>query len=390
MGHGIDNSDDADSVLSLSDKVSSLNLNFKTSGEVDNHISPQLPDLPQITSKEILTEVFMHRSVLARPTALFEDNPEELFHDNERLEHLGDAVVQLCATMLIREIYPRLRVGPASKVRTRVVNNVALAKHTEAYGMTQKLLVSHAQERQLRKSVSVQGDTFEAYVGGLYQENNYDLGPIYNWLRQLFEPVVREAYKQELEDHAVTSGQPWAATEAPTETAIFSSAALAGQRTQSLPVPQQQSTAGSNLPVAPPSPALTAISSLASSSIGTSDMSSPIASSVYSAYRPSLSSISSAPPSPYRFPPPAPSRVESGQLSFFNQCLIQRGKTVKWDFDECGGNKTTPLWAVVARVPDDKGKLEIVGAAQAPTKKAAKNEAARQAIAKLGYAVGVG
>ncbi|KZO94680.1 ribonuclease III [Calocera viscosa TUFC12733] len=361
-------SDYADSTVTvLSDTTTALTLVEKTAGEIDGQLV-ELPTLPAIRSREVLLEVFMHRSVLGRPAGLFEDSPDDLFPDNERLEHLGDAVVQLCATMVIRELYPSLRVGPASKIRTRVVSNVALARHTERYGLIDKLAVSHAQERQLRKSIAVQGDLFEAYVGGLFKESDYSLSTVYGWLRALFTPVVHEAYKQELADHSIISG------------ALPSPAALGAAESKSpgdllSGSPEQPVIVNAALNEVRP-PLTPTVSTPMLPSTVTAGPSSP-----YSALQ--VPNIASAPPSPYRFPAP---RTESGQLSFLNQCLIQRGKTVDWKFDERGGNKTTPLWAVEAYVKNDAGRDECVGRAQAPTKKAAKNEAARQAIATLKYA----
>lgn len=382
MGHhSVDSNDDAESTV-LSDKLSSLNFTEKTSGEAD---ALDLPPLPLIRSREIRSEVFMHRSVLARPSALFADPPDDLYPDNERLEHLGDAVVQLCATKLIREMYPQLRVGPASKVRTRVVNNTALAKHTEQYGLINRLAVSHAQERQLRKSTAVQGDLFEAYVGGVFVENNYELSSVYGWLKELFTPVVREAYKQELTDHSIISGVPLPAAEETSASKSSIGDLLAGSSQRPVMV-NSVFIDDVRLPLSPSTtaPSLASFSTPSLSSSSTPTLASSVTtarSSAYSALR--TPSIVSAPPSPYRFPPP---RTESGQLSFLNQCLIQRGKEVDWKFDERGGNKTTPLWAVEAWVTNDRGVKECVGKAQAPTKKAAKNEAARQAIAYLKYA----
>ena len=88
-----------------------------------------------------------------------------------------------------------------------------------------------------------------------------------------------------------------------------------------------------------------------------------------------------SPPPP--FPPAAPVRsVPSvGHLSLFNQYLQQHNKVVEWSYaDSAGeGSKTTPIWVVRAMVAG-----ECLGRGRGSTKKAAKNEAAKEGLKKLG------
>jgi ribonuclease-3 len=89
-----------------------------------------LPPLPDINSEHVRLQVFTHRSFYARQTHMFEDLPDDPSLDNEmsavslisrvqcpncpkfsRLEHLGDSVLGLIVTDLLRELYPYLRVG---------------------------------------------------------------------------------------------------------------------------------------------------------------------------------------------------------------------------------------------------------------------------------------
>lgn len=86
------------------------------------------PKLPDIQTPSIRTQIFTHRSFFGRPTHIFEDNPNDLSPDNEKYEHLGDAVLGLCVTTLLNEMYPGLRVGPSSKIRALMVGNATLAE----------------------------------------------------------------------------------------------------------------------------------------------------------------------------------------------------------------------------------------------------------------------
>lgn len=74
--------------------------------------------------------------------------------------------------------------------------------------------------------------------------------------------------------------------------------------------------------------------------------------------------------------------IDSGHLSFINQYFSQQGKYIDWRFLQAEGSKTTPVWVVEAHMDGVK-----IGSGKAPTKKGAKNEAARQALEQMGVVV---
>ena len=98
----------------------------------------------------------------------------------------------------------------------------------------------------------------------------------------------------------------------------------------------------------------------------------------------------SSPLSTVRYQPPprnysiAPAGVTTGHLSLFNQYLQQKGKFVEWVWTESDvtNGKATPVWAVRAMIDQ-----QCVGRGRATTKKAAKNEAAAQALQFFGVCV---
>lgn len=84
--------------------------------------------------------------------------------------------------------------------------------------------------------------------------------------------------------------------------------------------------------------------------------------------------------------PGAPSRLSPsiGHLSLFNQYVAQRNMAVEWVYkDSAGeGTRTTPVWIVRAMVDQ-----ECLGRGRGNTKKAAKNEAAKEGLQKMGVYV---
>jgi len=95
---------------------------------------------------------------------------------NERLEFLGDAVVDLAVADLIVTGYPSLNEGTGSLVRSRVVNEGALAAAAQRLELASAMRIGRgvAKERGLERP-SLLADAFEAVVAALYLERGYDV-----------------------------------------------------------------------------------------------------------------------------------------------------------------------------------------------------------------------
>ena len=90
------------------------------------------------------------------------------------------------------------------------------------------------------------------------------------------------------------------------------------------------------------------------------------------------------PTSSWSIPPPPRVPGNVGHLSLFNQFMQQQCKSIEWVYaDSAGeGTKTTPIWVVRAMVGD-----ECLGRGRGSTKKAARNEAAKEGLVHLGIYV---
>lgn len=73
-----------------------------------------------------------------------------------------------------------------------------------------------------------------------------------------------------------------------------------------------------------------------------------------------------------------------GHLSLFNQQLQQQSKHIEWVFSDSAGQgtRTTPIWVVRAMVDE-----RCIGSGRGSTKKAAKNEAAKEGLRNMGIIV---
>ncbi|KAF7332530.1 Ribonuclease 3 [Mycena kentingensis (nom. inval.)] len=161
-----------------------------------------LPPLPQIQGDDLRKRVFTHRSFHGRPAQTFEDPLGDISPDNEKLEHLGDSVLNLAVTTLLEEMYPGLKVGPASKVRARIVENAHLAQLSVKYALPEGLHVHTTQAMALRNTPSIAADLFEAYIGGVYTEQGFAV--VQAWLQALLRPHAAAAYDHIRAQHGLS------------------------------------------------------------------------------------------------------------------------------------------------------------------------------------------
>lgn len=87
---------------------------------------------------------------------------------NERLEFLGDAVLQLIISKYLYKTYPQLPEGEMSKMRSSFVREESLAGFSRVCGFDQYLLLGKGEEKSGgRNRDTILGDAFEAFLGAL-------------------------------------------------------------------------------------------------------------------------------------------------------------------------------------------------------------------------------
>jgi ribonuclease III len=107
---------------------------------------------------------------------------------NQRLEFLGDAVLQLALTRELYEKFPAFGEGPLTKARAKLVNRRTLAERARQLGLGQHLIVSHGEEiHGGRERPSALADTYEALLGALFMDGGYE--PAREFILRQFEPA---------------------------------------------------------------------------------------------------------------------------------------------------------------------------------------------------------
>lgn len=94
--------------------------------------------------------------------------------DNQRLEFLGDAVLQLIFTEFLFDSYPDLPEGELTKLRARLVSRDGLRVNAEALELGKYLMMGRGEEATGgRTRASALADAYEAMIGALYLDSDY-------------------------------------------------------------------------------------------------------------------------------------------------------------------------------------------------------------------------
>ena len=94
---------------------------------------------------------------------------------NQRLEFLGDAVLQLVLTRQLYEKFPASDEGPLTKARAKLVNRRTLGEHARVLGLGAHLILSRGEEMHGgRERPSALADTFEALLGAIFLDGGFD------------------------------------------------------------------------------------------------------------------------------------------------------------------------------------------------------------------------
>jgi len=119
-------------------------------------------------NKDLLQQAFIHRSYI-------NENPGTNLSHNERLEFLGDAVLELIVTNFLYKKYPSYTEGELTALRSALVNAVIISEIATSLGMNEYLLLSKGETKDNGKARSyILANTYEAYIGALYLDQGIE------------------------------------------------------------------------------------------------------------------------------------------------------------------------------------------------------------------------
>ncbi len=140
--------------------------------------------------KSILQQAFTHRSYI-------NEHPGLDIKHNERLEFLGDAVLELVSTEELFKRYPDVPEGELTAYRAAMVNTVSLAETSSEIGLDSFLLLSKGESKDKGKGRSnILANTFESVVGALYLDQGYSAAQ--KFIADTLFPKIQEIVDKKL------------------------------------------------------------------------------------------------------------------------------------------------------------------------------------------------
>jgi ribonuclease-3 len=141
-------------------------------------------------NKTLLRQAFTHRSYL-------NENPNSGLAHNERLEFLGDAVLELVITEFLYKKYPTKTEGELTSFRAALVNATSLAALAMELGMNDYLLLSRGEAKDTgRARQYILANAFEALLGALYLDQDYAVA--LDFVKKYLFPKVDEIVEKSL------------------------------------------------------------------------------------------------------------------------------------------------------------------------------------------------
>ena len=115
----------------------------------------------------LLEQAFIHRSFI-------NENPRTGLIHNERLEFLGDAVLELIVTDFLYEKYPHHNEGDLTAYRSALVNAITLGEVASGLSFNDMMKLSKGEAKDVHRArSSILADAYEAFVGALYLDQGY-------------------------------------------------------------------------------------------------------------------------------------------------------------------------------------------------------------------------
>jgi ribonuclease III len=130
-----------------------------------------MAELPEFNNDDLRRQALTHRS---------------LPNNNERLEFIGDGILQGAVTALLSQLYPTYAEGRLTQERAKLVSNKALAKVAKRHNLGQQLyLAEHAVRQGCRKNGKVLSGAMEALIGAYFIDTGYNYATTEKFVRQL-------------------------------------------------------------------------------------------------------------------------------------------------------------------------------------------------------------
>ncbi|MEG1629838.1 MAG: ribonuclease III, partial [Erysipelotrichaceae bacterium] len=145
-----------------------------------------------IQDKTLVNQALVHSSYV--------NEHKSIYHDNERLEFMGDAVLQLWSTQKLFLIEPELSEGEMTTLRAQLVCEEALASYNRQFEWGKYLLLGIGEEKMGgRNRDSILADMFEALLGAIYLDQG--ITAINILLERVLTPMITSPKSERVIDY---------------------------------------------------------------------------------------------------------------------------------------------------------------------------------------------
>jgi len=157
-------------------------------------------------NRQLLETALTHRSYL-------NEHKKENLTSNERLEFLGDAVLELIVSLYLFQKYPHFSEGKLTSLRSKLVQTKTLFLASKKLEVGSYLKLSHGErESKGEQNPSILANTFEAIIGAIYQDS--DFNQAFNFVEKnllipsekLFKAELPEDYKSKFQETVQAKG----------------------------------------------------------------------------------------------------------------------------------------------------------------------------------------
>ena len=140
--------------------------------------------------KSLLKQAFTHRSYL-------NENPSLALEHNERLEFLGDAVLEMAVTDHLYHEYPKKTEGEMTALRAALVNSNMLAGVASDLDINKFILLSKGEAKSAGKAKQyILANALEALIGAIYLDGGY--AAAFSFLEKNIFPKIKEVIEKKL------------------------------------------------------------------------------------------------------------------------------------------------------------------------------------------------
>ena len=138
----------------------------------------------QFNDPDLLNTALTHRSYANEMSG-------GTFRDNERLEFLGDSVLNIVVSHLLMERFPHCNEGELTRLRASLVNEKSLARISKNLGINECILLGKGESlRGGREKSSLTSDAYEALIGAVYLDGGFEKA--FGVVERQFSPFLDE------------------------------------------------------------------------------------------------------------------------------------------------------------------------------------------------------